>query len=134
MERNDYLQAAKILATCPTKRLPQVIKMLRDAGIDVDERMIKEEVRNKEEAKMERRGKARERNYDPGFWSSDDDFILTLRNAFERGIGISKLSRVTGLSRTTLYRYLHDEFYPSDDIKETILASIEKIMNCDGAV
>lgn len=129
MEKNDYLKAARILATCPKRRLPMVVKLLRESGVEVDESILDAEEDSREALKMERRGGRRESLYAPEFWKSDDEFVFTLRNAFERGIGISKLSRETGISRTSLYRYLHEESRPAESDMKCILDGIDKIMN-----
>lgn len=128
MESKNYLRAARLLATCPQKRLKEVVRLLRESGIEIDDDFLREEEYDKESLKMSRRMNRRKGEYENTFWESDDDFMVALLNAYKRGIGITKLSRATGVSRTTIYRYLHRESYPSESDKKCILSGIEELI------
>ena len=131
MEKLDYLEAARILATCPERRLPQVVKMLREAGFKIEDGFVRE---SREVAKDRKRKRMREKRMEGrtfDFRTLGDDFLDTLRDAFEKGINISDLSRTSGMGRTTLYRYLKGETYPSKEDRERILDAISEIAGRD---
>jgi DNA-binding phage protein len=128
MEKGDYLMAAKILARCPTKRLPEVVRLLKEAGVEVDEKIFGEEEDKRRKLRRERLKDERAAIYDRRFWDTQDEFSSALLGAYENGIGISELSKETGLSRTSLYRYIHEKSQPAEKTKELILRGINKLM------
>ena len=127
MDKRDYIEAAKILASCPERRLPQVVKLLREAGIKIDDGFVKESQGGADDGKRKRVREKRVERRTIDFRMIGDNFLDALRDAFESGINISDLSRTSGMGRTTLYRYLNGETYPSNEDKERILNAINEM-------
>ena len=132
MNKKEYIEAAMVLAICPARRLPQVVKLLRKSGIEIDDEFVREA----READTEKRKRLREKRVEGrpdiefgDFW---DDFADTLHDVFEKGISISELSRTTGISRTSFYRYLSGKSSPSESDKKRILDGIEEITHGGG--
>lgn len=132
MDKRDYIEAAKILASCPERRLPQVVKLLREAGIEIDDGFVKESRGRSDDGKRKRVREKRVERRTIDFRMIGDNFLDALRDAFESGINISDLSRTSGMGRTTLYRYLNGETYPSNEDKERILNAINEINGRNG--
>lgn len=128
MDKRDYIEAAKILASCPERRLPQVVKMLREAGFEIEDGFVRDSRGRAEDGKRKRMREKRMERRTIDFRKIGDDFLDTLREAFESGMNMSDLSRASGMGRTTLYRYLNGETYPSKEDKEKILDAIKEIM------
>lgn len=132
MDKRDYIEAAKVLASCPERRLPQVVKLLREAGFEIEDGFVRESRSGTEGGKRKRVREKRVEGRTIDFRKIGDGFLDTLREAFESGMNMSDLSRTSGMGRTTLYRYLNGETYPSKEDKEKILDAINEIMGRNG--
>ena len=134
MNKKEYMEAAMILAVCPSRRLPQVVKILRKAGVEIDEGFVKEARAGEDDGKRKRMREKRGKKRTFDFRKAGDDFLDALREAFEGGISVSALSRTTGISRTSFYRYINGESYPADDDRERIMDAITEITENGGGI
>lgn len=120
---NDYLKAARIVANCPKGRLPAVLAILKSGGIEIDQDEVQRQLnytgKKKSTLQSRRSGQARER-----FLDTDDPCVLKLREAYDLGISFTHLGRIVGLHKTTLYKYLYAERFPTNSMKEKIIAAI----------
>ena len=100
-----YVKAAKIIATCPRERLPMVRELLLKVGIEITEEEVKLALLTDRDRTPTL---ARSRTeIDTSSWlPSEDPLVLSLRDAFQRGISLTKVGREVGVHRTTMYRYL----------------------------
>lgn len=120
---NDYLKAARIVANCPRGRLPEVLAILKSGGIEIDQDEVQRQRnaigRKKSTLQSKRSEQARGR-----FLDTDDPCALKLREAYDLGISFTHLGRIVGLDKSTLYKYLYAERFPTNSMKEKIIAAI----------
>lgn len=121
------IEAASIIKDCPRYKLPIVIELLQKAGVEIDTSALEAEKCEAGATRMERRGNKRINEYDEEFWEADNYFTQKMRDAFARGINFTHLSKECGLTRTTLYRYLHGQFLPSPEDEKRVLEAIDKL-------
>lgn len=125
--KDDYMRAAKILASCSPERLPIVLDMLKKAGLEIDE------VESKKLIVFNKRGemlKEKRQYTDRSKWlDSDDPFVLYLREAYEDGISFKDVVNITGLNKSTVYRILWGEKMGTDFTRNLIYNAIEQIRN-----
>lgn len=105
----QYIEAAKIVATCKESRLNIVLDILKKGGFDISSdaimNAIEENVSNgrtEDEIKKFNRMK----RYDKRWVKTNDPIILTLRNAYLDGVKISTIASTAGVTRTALYEYM----------------------------
>ena len=122
-----YLKAARIVAKCPRSKLQQVMALLKEAGVEIDATPIQNEDNQKRRSANDKRAERRKNEYGEDFWKADNDFLQIMRDAYAEGISFTQLSRLTGLSRVSLYRYLHGEFTPCESDMDSVLKGIEEL-------
>lgn len=122
-EKNEYLKAARIVANCPKNRLPEVLAILKQGGIEIDTGEVQKQRnavgKKKSTLQSQRSEQAKEK-----FVDTDDPFVLKLREAYDFGISFTHLGRIVGLDKSTLYKYLYATRLPSFAMKEKIIAAI----------
>ena len=129
MEQIDYLAAAKVVAECKPSRLPQVLAILKQGGIDVPAADVKAAyakivaIPSDEERRKDKRKTEGHREWD----ETDNEAILRLREAYDAGASFTELSRLTGITRTTLYRYMYGELADNPTRDKHILAVLGKL-------
>ena len=112
---------------CPKRNLKAAVALLSDMGATATDPALTACAAKRVEKMMGNRKEKRKEEYAPEFWDADNEFLQRLRDAYADGISFTKLSRRTGLTRTTLYRYLHGEFSPKFVFAKRILDSIDEI-------
>lgn len=122
-DKNDYLKAARIVANCPKNRLPEVLAILKQGGIEIDLEEAKRQ-RNAVGRKKSTLQSQRSEQEKEKFIDTDDPCVLKLREAYDLGISFTHLGRIVGLDKTTLYKYLYAERLPSFAMKEKIIAAV----------
>lgn len=117
---DDYYKAAKLVANCRQDRIPYVLQILEQSEINIDEiETIIAEV--KAENKKHIYCKRANENYRGNWKPSDNDTTLLLRKAYDLNISFSSINSITGIDRTSLYKYLWGERTPSE-VKAKIIA------------
>lgn len=122
MEPNDYFEAAKLIAGCPANRLPHVLTLLKQSGVDLEKSAVRKAYAQAVKAKGDE-GKRKEKRKERGHreWErSDLEAVIRLREAYEAGTSFTELSRLTGINRTTLYRYMYGEI-TLDEERDTLI-------------
>lgn len=122
---NDYLKAAKVIATCPTDRLPAVIDVLSQSGIDMSkayELIPITKDRKTESLKFSRERISRENWVDTGNATS-----LLLREAFEEGLSLTAIAKEIGANKSTVYRCMYGTYNPSEYMSRKIKEAVEKM-------
>lgn len=124
-DKSVYLKAARIVANCPKSRLPEVLGILKQGGIEIDldevERQKNSVGRKKTTLQSQRSEQAKEK-----FLDSNDPCVLKLREAYDLGLSFTHLGRIVGLDKSTLYKYLYAVRLPSVAMKSRIIAAIEQ--------
>lgn len=108
-EEERYLEAARIVAECKPSKLPYVLAILREGGIEIEKDPKMPGIHNlkwakgKEKFLIESRG-----GKDPENWrDTSDETVLALRAAFKRGMNISLFSEASGINRSTVYKFMN---------------------------
>lgn len=112
---------------CPKSVVQGAVALLLDMGATVTSEALAACASQKTAKMMEHRKGRRMREYDGAFWQTDNAFVQRMRDAYADGISFTKLSRYTGLTRTTLYRYLHGESFPNEIDAKNVLDGIDAI-------
>lgn len=128
-EKDEAMKIAKLLATCPSKRLPLVISFLEQSGFKFDKSIVDAGEKATAEQKAERRKKEREYTGHSTWYDSDDKTVHALRYAYESGVGFTDISRKSGTCRTQLYKYLAGVDAPAPVTGGLIRGAIAKL--CD---
>lgn len=105
----DYVKAAHIVANCPKARLPMVLEILRQGGIEIQtvlEEIIPQAAEQSRRDWLKEKRESEERE-EIGF--PDDETWVLLKRAYDEGISFVDLSRRTGIHKTALYHFLHGE-------------------------
>ncbi len=123
----DYVKAAHIVATCPKARLPMVLEILRQGGIEIQPETEDEAYKFTEETrrnwlKEKRETEGGEKNGDP-----DDEVWVLLKRAYDEGISLIKLGNKVGLHKTTVYHYLRGD-RPITYKREALAATIKEML------
>lgn len=124
---DDYFKAAKLVANCPRDRVPYVLQILAKAEIDVEQldTII-------EEAKTERKRhlycKRTNEDTREKWRLTDNETTMILRKAYNLNIGFSAIKNLTGIDRTSLYKYLWAERVPSPKKAEKIAEVVGKMI------
>lgn len=105
----DYVKAAHIVATCPKARLPIVLEILRQGGIEIQTETEEATTQTAEQSrkdwlKEKRETEGGEKNGDP-----NDRVWVLLKQAYDEGISLIKLGNKVGLHKTTIYHYLRGD-------------------------
>lgn len=112
---------------CPKSVVQGAVALLLDMGATVTSEALVACASQKTAKMMEHRKGRRMLEYDGAFWQTDNAFVQKMRDAYADGISFTKLSRFTGLTRTTLYRYLHGESFPNEIDAQNVLDGIDAI-------
>lgn len=109
MENTDrYLEAARIVAECKPSKLPYVLAILKEGGIEIEDapKLTSPENLKGNEKRKRRMSEARG-GADPKEWyDTEDETVIALRNAFKGGMNISEFAAVSGLPRTATYKIM----------------------------
>lgn len=120
-----YLKAAKVIATCSPSRLPIVLETLNRGGFEFSEEDIKNAKVNFSSHKAL---KDRRKDKMQVVWQdSDDPCVLQMRDAYEKGLSLTVLSRATEISRPLLYYYLRGERRIPENRKEIISDALTEL-------
>lgn len=105
----DYVKAAHIVATCPKARLPMVLEILRQGGIEIQAEMEETAAHATEQSRRDWLKEKRESEEREEIGFPDDEAWVLLKRAYDEGISFVDLSRKTGIHKTALYHFLHGE-------------------------
>ena len=128
-KNEDAIKIAKIIATCPSNRLKYVVGILEAGGYEVDDGLLKEAGRAGLAQMMAARYSMRKKKSCEWEETNDDD-VLFLRSAYFDGINLSALSKLTGIARETIYRYMRMDHIPTPyyaDALRNAINSIKKV-------
>jgi len=124
--KNEYLEAARIIAECKPSKLPYVLAILEQGGFDIKEvsSIVPKLVSEKKKEFL-----ASERSKEPnGLWAKTSNAdILNLRSAYQSGLNISKLSSLSGIGRTTIYKFIAAEKPTSETTRVKLMAALHAI-------
>lgn len=120
-------EIVQIIVDCPKRKVQKVVALLSDMGATATNEVLLSCAARRASQMMEKRKENRSLDYDKGFWKADNPFVQKMRDAYADGISFTKLSRFTGLTRTTLYRYLHGESFPNEIDARNVLDGIDAI-------
>ena len=105
----DYVKAAHIVATCSKARLPMVLEILRQGGIEIQAETEANALQTTEQSRKDWLKEKRESEEREEIGFPDDETWVLLKRAYDEGISFIDLSRRTGIHKTALYRFLHGE-------------------------
>ena len=105
----DYVKAAHIVANCSKARLPMVLEILRQGGIEIQQGAELQIVRTAEDAKRNWLKEKREAEGKEEVGYPGDETWIWLKRAYDEGISLIELSKRTGIHKTALYHFLHGE-------------------------
>ena len=126
LNTRDYLGAAKMIATCPEKRLPFVLEIIKQSGIDLS--MLEDEI-------LKINSSERKRKYNRKTFckrvttlaETEDELVLRLQKAYNDKISFMAISKVSGVNRSTLYKYIWGDRKVPDDYRDQINYALDKI-------
>ena len=125
-EKDKYLEAAQIVANCKPSKLPYVLTILKQGGIDVSDRAVKaarENLRDRETYRKElRESKGTDLWNDTG-----DPTCLLLRKIYNDGESIIRLGNVAGVHRSSMYAYIRGITIPSVPVANRILRAVSEL-------
>ena len=105
----DYVKAAHIVANCPKARLPMVLEILRQGGIEIQAEMEATATQTAEYSRRDWLKEKRESEEREEIGFPDDETWVLLKRAYDEGISFIDLSRRTGIHKSALYHFLHGE-------------------------
>lgn len=121
-----YVSAAKIIAMCPANRLDLVLDVLKMGGLESEK--INEALANAKTRRKKTVYDAREHDDKRDLWiETDDEVANLLRDAYDKNVSMSAISKMTGIHKVSLYRYLRGENRPSKVKGDMITAAVNKI-------
>lgn len=123
----DYVKAAHIVATCPKSRLPMVLEILRQGGIEIQPETKDEADEFTEETRRNWLKEKRESEEREEIGFPDDETWVLLKRAYDEGISFIDLSRKTGIHKTALYHFLHGE-KNIQSRRELLMATIREML------
>ena len=126
----QYLEAAKIVASCKENRLSLVLDILKKGGFDISADSIMNSIAEVESAGYsaeEVKKFNRMKRYDKRWIKTNDPIVLTLRNAYLDGVKISTIASTAEITRTVLYEYMVGRRQYSDFIAEKFVSAFEKL-------
>lgn len=111
MEENtiNYLEIAKIVASCKANRLKLVLELLAKGGVQLSDDAINEALSNsyqRTEIVTESNRESKLNRYENRWVETTDPIILTLRTAYLDGYRIADIASAAGITRTALYEYM----------------------------
>jgi predicted DNA-binding transcriptional regulator AlpA len=124
-DKSVYLKAARIVANCPKSRLPEVLGILKQGGIEIDAEEVNRQ-RNVVGKKKSTLQSQRSEQSKEKFHDTDDPCVLKLREAYDLGLSFTHLGRVVGLDKSTIYKYLYADRLPSPAMKTKIITAIDE--------
>ena len=129
MESNEmYIKAAKIIATCPAKRLPAVLSVLEKGGIVfTNEELEKMKLSAAHPSKTDILISNRKEQKKEEWKETDNEYIIRLREAYDKGVSITQISRIVGVNKATAYKYLWGWRTPSRCIGEKIVEACNSL-------
>lgn len=126
LKETDYIKAAKLVATCREDRLPMVLEILRQSGIDVSSL---NEVEYTTPVKVAAERRRAERVPRKERWvKTDDPFIDKLRYAYCDGLNMRRLSESSGVGRTAIYNYMNGIRTPPEYVKVKVGRALDKMI------
>lgn len=107
-ETDKYLEAARIVAECKPSKLPYVLAILREGGINIEEDAKVPPIKNiKGASKNAKWLEQKRKQHIPEEWRDTNDAVITaMREAFMSGISVTRFAEVSGIHRTNVYRFL----------------------------
>ena len=105
----DYVKAAHIVATCQKARLPMVLEILRQGGIEIQAETEEAATQATKQSRQDWLKEKRESEEREEIGFPDDETWVLLKRAYDEGISFIDLSRRTGIHKTALYHFLHGE-------------------------
>jgi len=108
---HEYLQIAKIIASCKTDRLPMVLRILEKGGWELE--------KPQELVKI-------------GISDTSDAGMRIEAAAKKLGIGISKLAELINWHRTILSRYVNHQCYPRPKTYVKLLHDLDMVIELYG--
>ena len=107
-ENDRYLEAARIVANCKPSKLPYVLAILREGGIEIEDDARLPSKENLRGASKRKKSLSASRCIkDPVDWQpTEDKTILALRKAFKDGMNISRFAEASDLPRTAIYKIM----------------------------
>lgn len=125
-KNEDAIRVAKILATCPANRLKYVVDILEAGGYEIDEGVLKYAWSENQTRSQTARVSMRKKKSCKWKETHDDD-VLFLRSAYIDGINLSALSKMTGIARETIYRYMRMDRIPTPDYASALRDAIDSL-------
>lgn len=104
LDTDAVLKALKLYTTCPRSRLPEVVEMLKDLGVNVPVSAV---TLNGRKDHREMLVEKRADQPTPNWIDSDDETVNLIRQAYFKGISLVALGRTVNLHKTTLYKYMY---------------------------
>ena len=127
-EKQTYLNAAKIIATCPKARLPYVLKILEQGGIAFDSDEIAKMCDDLSGSDRTSSLISSRADIDMTEWTQTTNCcILKMREAYKKGLSLTKLGRKVGLNRTTLFKYLRAYIVPKPATSRKIIEALSEM-------
>jgi len=120
-------EIVQIVINCPKSKIQRAVALLYDMGATATNEVLLSCAARRTSQMMEKRKENRALEYADEFWQTDNAFVQKMRDAYADGISFTKLSRFTGLTRTTLYRYLYGESFPNEIDARNVLDGIDAI-------
>lgn len=128
-----FYKAAKLVATCPKDRLELVLEVLQKGEVTTDgfDEIIEKIKKDKRQSVYERRKGDEKRD----LWkTSDNPVTILLRKAYNRNISMTSISRLSGVHRVTLYKYMRGLTTPGERVSSAITNAVNEIFSdLDGA-
>lgn len=125
-DQNTYLEAAKLVAECKPSKLPYVLAILRQGGIDVSKSAVKAAMENLRDRETYRKELRESKGTD--LWNdTDDPTCLLLRKIYNDGESIIKLGNVAGVHRSSMYAYIRGITIPSAPVANRILRAVSEL-------
>lgn len=126
METDKYLEAAKIIAECKPSKLPYVLAVLKQGGIELKPEQLKEAKLNIKDRERYATELRKAKGHD-GWLYTDDPTALRLRELYDCGKSITKLSSVSGIHRSCLYMYIRGKQKPNPATAKLINDAITQL-------
>ncbi len=122
--REELLKAAQIVATCKNDRLPCVLSVLRQAGIQVDDAAPKAE--NKKNPKNKKAEPVPQKKRAVTNAKAERAVILMQRAIDTYGLNQFRIGEIVGIHRTTINCILNGKDVPQPKTAEQIIESLTR--------
>ena len=123
----ESIRAARLLRNCPMEKMPLVIEVLKQGGFDITDESLAEAKQLAMKAETADLLKSRSVSDKSKWLWTDNEFVLTLREAYDDGVSFPEICSRTGLNKSTVYRCLRGEKIGSQRTQELITSAIEAI-------